>query len=76
MANNLSQSQIDLVMHGDGDPFAPGHAKPHQYDSDSRKRDKKHNEMFLESEKKGHNGTSKSYETEENDDQTIETSTL
>lgn len=53
MANNLSGSQLDLVMHGDGDPFAPGHVKPQQYDSKARRRDKKHNEMFLESEKNG-----------------------
>lgn len=53
MANNLSGSQLDLVLHGDGDPFAPGHVKPRQYDSKLRQRDTKHSRMFLESEKNG-----------------------
>lgn len=84
MTDNLSGSQLDLVMHGDGDPFAPGHVKPHQYDSASRQLDKKHSEMFLESEKNGLNNrnvisfnlNSNPMDEEENDDRTAETSTL
>lgn len=53
MSNNLSESQLDLVLHGDGDPFAPGHVKPHQYDSKTRQRNKEYSEMFLDSEKNG-----------------------
>lgn len=53
LTNNLSGSQLDLVMHGEGDPFAPGHVKPHQYDSKAHRRNKKDNELFLESEKNG-----------------------
>lgn len=44
MKDNLSGSQLDLVMHGEGDPIAPGHCKPHQYDNDLSK-------AFLESER-------------------------
>lgn len=53
MANNLSSSQLDLVMHGDGNPFAPGHVKPRNYDSKLHKSDSKYSEMFLETEKNG-----------------------
>lgn len=44
MSENLSSSQLDLVMHGPGQPTAPGHCRPHQYESV--------NNAFLESEKK------------------------
>lgn len=44
MSGNLSRSQLDLVMHGPGQPTAPGHSKPHQYETV--------NNAFLESEKK------------------------
>lgn len=44
MSSNLCGSQLDLFMHGEGDPFAPGHAEPHKIDNEI-------NEMFLESEK-------------------------
>lgn len=47
MSANLSRSQLDLVMHGPGQPTAPGHCKPHQYESV--------NNAFLESEKKNTN---------------------
>lgn len=43
MTENLSSSQLDLVMHGPGQPTAPGHCKPNQYESV--------NNAFLESEK-------------------------
>lgn len=80
MTNNLSGSQLDLFLHGEGDPFAPGHVKPHQFEhSKERQRDKKHNEMFLASEKNGlsngnmANSSSNHFDI---DDETIETSTL
>lgn len=44
MSENLTRSQLDLLMHGPGQPTAPGHCKPHQYESV--------NNAFLESEKK------------------------
>lgn len=44
LSENLSSSQLDLVMHGPGQPTAPGHCKPNQYESV--------NNAFLESEKK------------------------
>lgn len=49
MSSNLSGSQLDLFMHGEGDPFAPGHVRPHQYEHGSH--DNELNKMFLESEK-------------------------
>lgn len=52
MTGNLSRSQLDLVMHGEGDPFAPGHVKPQQYSSEGHQRATELNKMFLESEKK------------------------
>lgn len=48
MTTNLSGSALDLVMHGEGDPFAPGHVKPKSL----QPKERKHNEMFLESEKR------------------------
>lgn len=53
MTNNLSTSQLDLVMHGEGDPFAPGHVKPRSYDSKLHQNDSKYSKMFLETEKNG-----------------------
>lgn len=53
MSNNLSSSQLDLVMHGEGDPFAPGHVKPRNYDSKMHQNNSKYSEMFLETEKNG-----------------------
>lgn len=44
MSENLSRSQLDLMIHGPGQPTAPGHCKPNQYESV--------NNAFLESEKK------------------------
>lgn len=49
MSSNLSGSQLDLFMHGEGDPFAPGHVKPNQYENSQH--DTELNKMFLESEK-------------------------
>lgn len=43
MTENLSSSQLDLVIHGPGEPTAPGHCKPNQYDNV--------NNAFIESEK-------------------------
>lgn len=84
MTNNLSTSQLDLVMHGEGDPFAPGHVKPRNYDSKLRQNDSKHSEMFLETEKNGGrlrktNGAQKNpnqIDINEYDEPTTETSTL
>lgn len=47
MSENLSGSQLDLVMHGEGDPIAPGHSKPHIVETHEL------NKMFLETEKNG-----------------------
>lgn len=85
MTNNLSGSQLDLVMHGDGDPFAPGHVKPHQYSDEynnKHRNDNELNQMFLESEKP--RATNKfvsnihpnNVEFKENDEPFTETSTL
>lgn len=52
LTNELSTSQIDLVMHGD-DEFAPRHVKPRKYDSKIRQNDSKHSKIFLETEKNG-----------------------
>lgn len=84
MTNNLSSSQLDLVMHGEGDPFAPGHVKPRNYDSKLRENDSKYSEMFLETEKNGGARRKKGAEknpnqinTQESDEpSTTETSTL
>lgn len=38
-------------MHGEGDPFAPGHVKPRKYDSELHQINSKHSELFLETEK-------------------------
>lgn len=38
-------------MHGDGDPFAPGHVKPRNYDSKLHQNNSKYSAMFLETEK-------------------------
>lgn len=46
MTENLSSSQLDLVMHGPGDPFAPGHCEPKVDDGNF-------NNAFIESEKQG-----------------------
>lgn len=43
LSGHLSSSQLDLVMHGPDDPTAPGHAKPHKYESINR--------AFIETEK-------------------------
>lgn len=53
MSSHLSRSQLDLMMHGPGQPTAPGHCEPHQYETV--------NNAFLESEKKntGKSQTSK-----------------
>lgn len=60
MSENLSSSQLDLVMHGPGQPTAPGHATPHQYE--------KVNNAFLESEKRNTNKmSSKSTSVDQND---------
>lgn len=84
MANNLSTSQLDLVMHGmDGDPFAPGHVKPRNYDSKLRQNDSKYSKMFLETEKNGgvvrKNGAQKypiQIDIRETDEPATETSSL
>lgn len=71
MAENLSGSQLDLVIHGDGDPFAPGHSKPNLQEQNEL------NKMFLESERTGGKNTSNNIsagiQTQELD---IETSNL
>lgn len=86
MSNNLCGSQLDLFMHGEGDPFAPGHVKP-KTDDKSQHNDNEFNKMFLESEKNGispkinsnanSNANSKTNsDANESDDRTIETSSL
>lgn len=68
MAENLSGSQLDLVMHGEGDPFAPGH---------SRKINQTElNKMFLESERVGGKIFPKNVDSNENGEIETETSTL
>lgn len=83
MTNNLSSSQLDLVMHGEGDPFAPGHVKPRNYDSKLSQNDSKHSAMFLQTEKNGgvyrKNGAEKNRnqnDSKEPDDSKTETSSL
>lgn len=70
-------------MHGEGDPFAPGHVKPRNYDSKLRQNDSKYSEMFLETEKNG--GTFRrnvpeknpnQIDIKESDEPATETSTL
>lgn len=70
-------------MHGEGDPFAPGHVKPRTYDSKLRQNDSKYSEMFLETEKNGgafrRNVPEKNpnqIDTKESDEPATETSTL
>lgn len=67
MEEDLSGSQLDLVMHGEGDPIAPGHCKPNQYDKDLSK-------AFIESEKNGKNP--KNTEVISHGEPSTETSTL
>lgn len=67
MAENLSGSQLDLVMHGDGDPFAPGHSKPNIEENEL-------NKLFLESERTG--GKKQPKNAKENGEAVTETSTL
>lgn len=76
MSSNLSGSQLDLFMHGEGDPFAPGHVRPHQYEHDNEL-----NKMFLESEKnrisnKTNSNDSPNSDIKEYGETTTETSTL
>lgn len=70
-------------MHGEGDPFAPGHVKPRNYDSKLHQNDSKYSEMFLETEKNGGAFRRKSAEKSPNqldikqsDEPTTETSSL
>lgn len=68
MAENLSGSQLDLVMHGEGDPFAPGHSmKINQIEL---------NKMFIESERVGGKKMPKSVDPIENGEIETETSAL
>lgn len=85
MTNNLSGSQLDLVIHGDGDPFLPGHVKPNQYENDqneTHRNDNELNQMFLESEKLRNpnkhvsNTIANSFELKEHDEPLTESSTL
>lgn len=86
MSNNLSSSQLDLVINEDG-PFAPGHVKPRNYDSKIHQSNSKHSAMFLETEKNGGALRRKGNGTEQNtnkldirksdpDESLTETSTL
>lgn len=68
MAENLSGSQLDLVMHGEGDPFAPGHSR--------KINQTEMNEMFIESERIGGKKLPKSVDSIENGETETETSTL
>lgn len=68
MAENLSGSQLDLVIHGEGDPFAPGHSK--------NINQTELNKMFIESERVGGQKLPKSVDFIENGDIVTETSTL
>lgn len=78
MSSNLSGSQLDLFMHGEGDPFAPGHVKPHQYEDNPH--DNELNKMFLESEKnrisRKPNANNNNSDIKEYGEPTTETSTL
>lgn len=84
MSSNLSGSQLDLFMHGEGDPFAPGHVKPNQYehDTENSQNDTELNKIFLESEKNrsSHKPNAKygrnNSDNKENGEPDTETSTL
>lgn len=68
MTENLSGSQLDLVMHGEGDPFAPGHSK--------KINQNELNKTFIESERVGGIKLPKSVVSIENGAIETETSTL
>lgn len=89
MSSNLSGSQLDLFLHGEGDPFAPGHVEPHQYENQSNSsplsgipnsHDTELNKMFLESEKnrisRKPNANNNNSDIKEYGEPTTETSTL
>lgn len=81
LSSNLSGSQLDLVMHGEGNPFAPGHAKPHQIEHKTNNKSEL-NKMFLESEKNGiarrnvSSPVSNEFSAKESGETPTETSTL
>lgn len=78
LSSNLSGSQLDLFMHGDGDPFAPGHVKPKPNENRTNQSDQELNRMFLESETNGISSkfNSKRSDEREFDEPITETSTL
>lgn len=78
MSSNLSGSQLDLFIHGEGDPFAPGHVKPKQ-ENQPHQNDNELNKTFLESEKKRISqqpNSNASSDGKEHNESIIETSTL
>lgn len=71
MAENLSGSQLDLVIHGEGDPFAPGHGTH----SISQQELNELNKMFIESEK-GRPNNKQTIQVDDLENGETETSTL
>lgn len=78
MSSNLCGSQLDLFMHGEGDPFAPGHAKIKHSENDAHNSEM--SKVFLESEKTAYkrnpNNEPTNTEDKEYEDVMTETSTL
>ncbi|XP_031635097.1 anoctamin-1 isoform X2 [Contarinia nasturtii] len=73
MSSNLCGSQLDLFMHGEGDPFAPGHAVIKQNENSAH--DNEMNKMFLESEKIAYKRSSKNDPTDSIDNESGEAMT-
>lgn len=71
MTENLSGSQLDLVIHGEGDPFAPGHSTHNKSQQDLNEL----NKMFIESEK-GRSNKKQTIRVDDLENGETETSTL